>query len=132
MICNVSSLALATEEKSLENYISEARDNLSKVTRWIKNIQEFEASDIQRNLPYDFDPYVDPHSIFECKEKEKFDQAMNNEFVGIGARLQDEDGLCTIKELLPGGLQEASRELEPEDVILKVAQSEGDYVDVLI
>ena len=51
----------------------------------------------------------DPHTVFmNMKEKEKFDQAMNNEFVGIGARLQDEDGYCTIKELLPGGPAEAS------------------------
>ena len=130
---NVSSLALATEEKSLENYISEARDNLSKsYSRWIKNIQEFEASDIQEIYLTTLTHMFDPHTVFlNVKEKEKFDQAMNNEFVGIGARLQDEDGLCTIKELLPGGPAEASRELEPEDVILKVAQSEGDYVDVV-
>jgi len=56
---------------------------------------------------------------------------MNNEFVGIGARLQDEDGYCTIKELLPGGPAEASRDLEANDIILKVAQSEGDFVDVV-
>ena len=42
------------------------------------------------------------------KEKEKFDQSMNNELVGIGAVLSDVDGFCTIKELLPGGPAEAS------------------------
>ena len=40
---------------------------------------------------------------------------MQNEFVGIGAVLTDENGFCTIKELLPGGPAEASRELEPEE-----------------
>ena len=65
------------------------------------------------------------------KEKEKFDQAMNNEFVGIGAVLTDVDGYCTIKELLPGGPAEACQELEPEDVILKVAQADGPLVDVV-
>ena len=65
------------------------------------------------------------------KEKEKFDQAMNNEFVGIGAVLTDVDGFCTIKELLPGGPAEACRELEPEDIIIKVAQAEGPFVDVV-
>ena len=74
----------------------------------------------------------DPHTTFlNIKEKERFDQAMNNEFVGIGARLQDEDGYCTIKELLPGGPAEACRQLEPEDIILRVAQSEGEFVDVV-
>jgi carboxyl-terminal processing protease len=32
---------------------------------------------------------------------------------------------------LPGGPAEASRELEPDDVILKVAQAEGEFVDVV-
>ena len=74
----------------------------------------------------------DPHTSFlNIKEKERFDQTMQNEFVGIGAVLTDEDGFCTIKELLPGGPAEASRELEPEDVILKVAQGEEDFVDVV-
>ena len=35
------------------------------------------------------------------------------------------------KELLPGGPAEASRDLEPNDVILKVAQAEGEFVDVV-
>ena len=33
--------------------------------------------------------------------------------------------------MLPGGPAEASRELEPNDIILKVAQSEGEFVDVV-
>ena len=70
-------------------------------------------------------------TFMNLKEKEKFDQQMNNEFVGIGARLSDEDGYCTIKGLLPGGPAEASRELETNDIILKVAQSDGDFVDVV-
>ena len=74
----------------------------------------------------------DPHTTFlNIQEKEKFDQTMNNELVGIGAVLSDVDGFCTIKELLPGGPAEASLELHPEDIILKVAQSEGDFTDVV-
>ena len=56
---------------------------------------------------------------------------MHNEFVGIGAVLTDADGYCTIKELLPGGPAEASRELEPEDIILQVAQGDRAFVDVV-
>ena len=74
----------------------------------------------------------DPHTTFlNIKEKEKFDQTMNNELVGIGAVLSDVDGFCTIKELLPGGPAEASQELQPEDVILKVGQAEGNFTDVV-
>ena len=113
--------------------IAESRVNLKKsYERWIKNIEEFEPSDVQEIYLTTLTHMFDPHTVFmNMKEKEKFDQAMNNEFVGIGARLQDEDGYCTIKELLPGGPAEASRELEPNDIILKVAQAEGEYIDVV-
>jgi carboxyl-terminal processing protease len=127
----------ATEiNEGSQNFIkslAESRDNLKKsYERWIKNIEEFEPSDVQEIYLTTLTHMFDPHTVFmNMKEKEKFDQAMNNEFVGIGARLQDEDGYCTIKELLPGGPAEASRELEPNDIILKVAQAEGEYIDVV-
>lgn len=124
---------ISRNTKELKNYIDESRENLKRsYSRWIKNINEFESSDVQEIYLTTLTHMFDPHTVFmNMKEKEKFDQAMNNEFVGIGARLQDEDGYCTIKELLPGGPAEASRELEPEDIILKVAQSDGDFVDVV-
>ena len=117
----------------LPEYISSARKSISKsYSRWIENIREFEASDVQEIYLTTLTQMFDPHTTFlNIKEKERFDQAMNNEFVGIGARLQDEDGYCTIKELLPGGPAEACRQLEPEDIILRVAQSEGEFVDVV-
>jgi carboxyl-terminal processing protease len=103
-----------------------------KYERWHKNISEFEASDVQELYLSTLTQMFDPHTSFlNIKEKEKFDQAMHNEFVGIGAVLTDEDGYCTIKELLPGGPAEASRELEAEDVILQVAQEGGEFVDVV-
>lgn len=119
--------------KNLTEYIIKSRENLNRsYSKWIENINEFEASDVQEIYLTTLTHMYDPHSTFlNIKEKERFDQAMNNEFVGIGARLQDEDGYCTIKELLPGGPAEASRELEPEDIILKVAQSDGEYIDVV-
>ena len=113
--------------------MAEAAERISsRYQRWKKNIIDFEAIDVQELYLTTLTQMFDPHTTFmNIKEKEKFDQQMNNEFVGIGAVLRDEDGLCTIKELLPGGPAEGSRELEPEDIILKVAQAEGDFVDVV-
>ena len=63
-----------------------------------KNIEEYESSDIQELYLTAFTQMFDPHTTFmNIKEKEKFDQAMNNEFVGIGAELSDVDGFCTIE-----------------------------------
>ena len=50
--------------------------------------------------------------------------------IGIGARLIDENGSCTIAELIPGGPAEKSQQLEPKDVILKVSKSDGTLVDI--
>ena len=121
------------DSEDFNKCLAESSDNLKRsYQRWIKNIEEFEPSDVQEIYLTTLTHMFDPHTVFmNMKEKEKFDQAMNNEFVGIGARLQDEDGYCTIKELLPGGPAEASRELEPNDIILKVAQAEGEYIDVV-
>jgi len=119
--------------ENLSEITNNSRDKLGKrYERWKKNIQEFESSDVQELYLSTLTQMFDPHTTFmNIKEKERFDQQMNNEFVGIGAVLRDEDGFCTIKELLPGGPAEGSRELEPDDVILKVAQAEGDFVDVV-
>jgi len=122
---------------NLKSFLNEKKGGiLSKINkkyqRWHKNILEFDATDVQELYLTTLTQMFDPHTSFlNIKEKEKFDQAMNNEFVGIGAVLTDSDGYCTIKELLPGGPAEASRELEPEDIILQVAQGEGEFVDVV-
>ena len=117
----------------LNDLVTDARKVLNeRYTRWRKNILEFESEDVQEIYLSSLTQCFDPHTTFmNLKEKEKFDQAMNNEFVGIGAVLTDVDGFCTIKELLPGGPAEACRELEPEDIIIKVAQAEGPFVDVV-
>ena len=119
-----------------EKFTSVAKDSKDKVRkryeRWKKSIKDFEATDVQELYLTTLTQMFDPHTTFmNIREKEKFDQTMNNELVGIGAVLTDNDGYCTIRELLPGGPAESSRELKPNDQIVKVAQAEGDFVDVV-
>ena len=105
---------------------------IKRYERWKKSIIEFESEDVQELYLTALTQMFDPHTTFmNLKEKERFDQTMNNEFVGLGAVLTQENGLCTIKELLPGGPAEASLELEPDDIILKVAQSDSEFVGVV-
>ena len=52
------------------------------------------------------------------------------EIIGIGAKLIDVNGSCTIVELIPGGPAEKSHQLEPKDVILGVSKSDGTLADV--
>ncbi|MGE4551114.1 MAG: carboxy terminal-processing peptidase, partial [Opitutales bacterium] len=119
--------------EKLKEHLDEARDRLKRrYERWRKNIVDFEAADVQELYLTTLTQMFDPHSTFlNIDAVEEFNVSMKNSFVGIGAVLKDEDGYCTIKELLPGGPAEGSKELEPEDIILKVAQGEEDFVDVV-
>ena len=113
--------------------IEDSKEKVRKrYERWKKSIVEFESTDVQELYLSTLTQMFDPHTTFmNIKEKEKFDQTMNNELVGIGAVLTDDDGYCTITELLPGGPAESSRELNPKDKIVKVAQADGDFVNVV-
>ncbi|HSS38090.1 MAG TPA: S41 family peptidase, partial [Polyangia bacterium] len=73
----------------------------------------------------------DPHSDYMGKESmDSLSIAMNLSLFGIGATLANEDGVCTIHELVPGGPAALSGELKPGDRIVAVAQATGATVDV--
>ncbi|HEX8575746.1 MAG TPA: carboxy terminal-processing peptidase, partial [Flavobacterium sp.] len=74
----------------------------------------------------------DPHtSYFAAEEKEKFDVSMSGSFFGIGARLQKKNDYTEISELISGGPAWREKELEPGDIILKVAQGDKEPVDIV-
>ena len=100
--------------------------------RWEKTLGEYEAWNVQETFLTALTNMFDPHSTFMSIDSlEDFNVQINNSFVGIGAVLQDEDGYCVIKRLLPGGPAEASEELSPDDKIVGVAQGDDDFEDVI-
>ncbi|HAW20153.1 MAG TPA: tail-specific protease [Flavobacteriales bacterium] len=73
-----------------------------------------------------------PHTgYFAPKKKENFDISMSGQLEGIGAQLQEKDGLITVTSIVPGSASYRQGELEEKDKILKVAQAKGDAVDVV-
>ena len=73
----------------------------------------------------------DPHTYyFAPDEKEKFDVSMSGKLEGIGARLQKTNDFTEISELISGGPAWRGKQLEPGDLILKVAQGNNEAVDV--
>lgn len=97
-----------------------------------KIILEWEQSDLQESFINSITSLFDPHSSFLSSHTlDGFNSSVKNSFVGIGALLEDVDGICTIKEILPGGPAERSRELFPEDEIHGVAQGDTDFEDVV-
>ncbi|MGB0419114.1 MAG: carboxy terminal-processing peptidase, partial [Opitutales bacterium] len=101
--------------------------------RSLNYVQDREAAEIQESFINAMTQLFDPHSSFLSADTlESFNTAVQNSFVGIGALLQDEDGICTIKELIAGGPAERSNLLSAEDQILAVAQGEdGVFEDVV-
>lgn len=73
----------------------------------------------------------DPHSnFFPPKEKENFDIALSGQFEGIGATLQEKDGLIKVTNIVPGSASWKQGSLKANDIILKVAQASNDPVDI--
>ncbi|MFW5873791.1 MAG: carboxy terminal-processing peptidase [Verrucomicrobiota bacterium] len=125
---------LLDEPEFFETILDKAREKIRR--RYERNLSitlDREPADVQESFINAMTQLFDPHSSFLSADTlESFNSSVQNSFVGIGALLADEDGICTIKEILPGGPAEASGELDPEDQILGVAQGEeGEFEDVV-
>jgi carboxyl-terminal processing protease len=74
---------------------------------------------------------MDPHTdYFPPVEKRAFDEMMSGRFYGIGAQLQEQDGVIKIASLVTGGPAWKQGELTANDVIVKVAQGKEEPVDI--
>src|SRR5690606_36418859 len=120
------------EKKSFEQLEKETRDSS------LKSLNEYFGFIDDLNREDWFSVYVnaiasrfDPHtSYFAPEEKDRFDISMSGKLEGIGARLQKKNDFTEITELISGGPAWRQKELEPGDVILKVAQGNKEAVDV--
>lgn len=114
--------------------LDEAREKIRRrYERNLTYIMDREAPEVQESFINAMTELFDPHSSFLSADTlESFNSAVQNSFVGIGAMLQDDDGICTIKQILPGGPAERSGMLHEEDQIHAVAQGkDGEFDDVV-
>jgi len=125
---------LVEDQAYFEKILGRARKDVRR--RYERNLgftRERDPSEVQEAFLNAMTRLFDPHSsFFSAATLEKFNTSVQNSFVGIGALLMDDEGYCTIKELIPGGPAERSGKLDPEDQILAVAQGkDGEFVDVI-
>ena len=74
----------------------------------------------------------DPHTTYMAPNiKEKFDVDMSGKIEGIGARLQKKGIYTHVSEIISGGPAWKQGELEPGDIILKVAQADDEPLDIV-
>jgi carboxyl-terminal processing protease len=113
------------EKESRESTLNSLNDNFN----FIKDLDRNDWFSIYINaISSRFDPHT---SYFAPNEKERFDLSMSGKLEGIGARLQKKNDFTEISELISGGPAWRGKELESGDVILKVAQANGEPVDVV-
>ena len=122
------------EKKSFETLEAEMRTKVLDIyDKWFKRLAK---SDRNRRLELYLNSIInvfDPHSgYFSPVEKADFDVKMSGKLEGIGARLQSDGEKTSVTEIVPGGPAWKQGDLEPKDVVLKVAQGDGgEPIDVM-
>lgn len=122
---------LLTEEEALKNEDKARETLISRYQDLEKLYHSLEAIDVQELYCNTLAQFYDPHtSFFSADSMAEFTKSLRNSLVGIGALLSEENGACTVKEVLPGGPAEQSHQLHAGDKILSVAQGNEAFVSI--
>lgn len=74
----------------------------------------------------------DPHTAYMAPtDRENFNLEMSGSFQGIGALLREEEGFVKVVRIIHGGPAWKQKQLQANDLILKVAQAEAEPVDII-
>jgi carboxyl-terminal processing protease len=74
----------------------------------------------------------DPHTNYlPPKKKEDFDIDISGSLEGIGAVLSEDEGYIKVVSIVPGGAAWRQKDLAVDDLILLVAQGDGEPVDLV-
>ena len=124
-----SEYEIKTEEELLEDAIKSTRKNMTTRFKRRNEVDEEDNFAIYLNaLANAYGPHT---SYFPPQEKENFDMRMTGRLEGIGAVLQQSDGYIKIRSIVTGSACWKQGELEVDDLILKVAQADGEPEDIV-
>ncbi|MEL6867554.1 MAG: carboxy terminal-processing peptidase [Bacteroidota bacterium] len=112
------------EQKDFTTLEKEAREAvLETFDDWYKRLEKRRRSDYLSNYLNAFTNVFDPHSgYYQPKDKENFDIGMSGTLEGIGARLQTDGDYTKIVSIVAGGPAWKGKELEENDLIMRVSQ----------
>jgi carboxyl-terminal processing protease len=120
-IKTLAELEASAREKTLKN-------NKDFFKRLMETSDEDHFGDYLNSIARTYDPHTDYETP---KEKENFDIAFTGQFEGIGATLNQRDGFIKVANIIPGSASWKQGQLKVDDVFLKVAQGDGEPVDVV-
>lgn len=116
--------------KTLE--VKARKEVLKSMDELYLRIEELEHSDWFSTFLNSVVSGFDPHTTYMSpRVKEKFDIDMSGKIEGIGARLQPKGIYTHVFEVVSGGPAWKQGELEAGDIILKVAQADGEPLDIV-
>lgn len=110
--------------------------NVETLTKRYQNLKSQIAKnnnqDVFQILMDAFTESIDPHTnYFVPARATEFNEEMSRSFEGIGARLQLENEVVKIAEIIPGGPAFKGKQLSAGDRIIAVAQGNEDFVDIV-
>ncbi len=135
---------LEEQEKKIEKkdslYVPKPFDSLEVLARkkvlkinedWFKRLKKVTEKDRFAAYINCITALYDPHTeFFPPKEKKQFDQSMSGQLEGIGAKLQQKDGIIKVTEIVVGSPSFKQGDLKAGDAIIKVAQGEKEPVEI--
>lgn len=122
-----------TTPKTFEQIEAEARKGTARVMDdFFLRMEKEEMSSKRATYINAITACYDPHTnYFAPRERQEFVEEFSGRYEGIGARLQKkEDGTIKVSEVIPGGPAFRNGVLKAEDIILKVAQADGEPVEI--
>ncbi len=122
-----------SDSLSMEEMETKARKKVLKShDDWFERMDEMERKDWHSVYINSITGVFDPHSTyFPPYDQDAFEIQMSGKLEGIGAQLYSKDGYVTISRIVSGSASWRQGELKVGDQILKVAQADGDAVDVV-
>lgn len=119
--------------KPIDTLEKEARTKISEnMKEFFERFDELTHEDWFSTYINCISEQFDPHTnYFDPKVKKGFDQRMSGKLEGIGARLQQENDYTKVIELVYGGPAWKQGDLEVGDLIIKVAQANGEPLDIV-
>ncbi|MES2828572.1 MAG: carboxy terminal-processing peptidase [Bacteroidota bacterium] len=117
-------IAGSSDEKNID-VLTKRYQNLKSQVSKINN------QDVFQYIMDAFTESIDPHTnYFNPSNAQAFSEDMARSFEGIGARLQLENEVLKIGEIIPGGPAFKSKLLNTGDRIIGVAQGNGEFEDI--
>ncbi len=121
-------LPLSFEELQ-KDALEQTEENMERL---YERIDELTQDDIYSYFINSITAQFGPHTTYlSPKIKKRFDISMSGKLEGIGARLMKEGQYTKVTELISGGPAWRAGELEVGDIILSVAQADGEPLDIV-